>query len=496
MSLSDRRVETDRATETPRDRWNYLALAILVALGTVVRLIFIGVPMRADEAYTYNEYATKSVYDAISLYTFPNNHLFHTLLVHWAVKFLGGAPWVIRLPALLSGISLIPASYLMVRRLAGPSAALFTAALVAASDPLISYSVNGRGYTILCLITVLLVATASRVMVDGGRAGDWVALTLVPALGFFTVPIMLLPYGGIVLWIVLAWMFGHARALRIDRLALSLLVAAVLTVLLYVPTLTRTGAKSVLANPFVSPRPFEEVLSQLPGSLVEVWVQWNLGIPRVLAFVMIGAWVCALFISSSGRQGVRVMTGVTLTVFLWSLAVVFYQSRVPFDRVWLFLLPLYLGCLGAGAAALLDRVWNAQMRWAFASSALGLGAFLMAFVVGSDSISKDAQRLTINHGTDISRRLAPLLGPDTAVITELPCDGPLKYYFLVNRVPVEPLYDYRIARARRLFVVVNRPNGQTAQGVLRSNRIPMIETRDLRLLEDHGLSAVYVLDRW
>src|SRR5206468_4613305 len=116
-------------------------------------------PMRADEAHTFNEYATKSAYDAVSLYTFPNNHLFHTLLVHVAVQLLGGAPWVVRLPALIAGLALMPATYAMVRRLCDPTSAVLAAALVAASDPLVSYSVNGRGYTLLCLFTILLVTT-------------------------------------------------------------------------------------------------------------------------------------------------------------------------------------------------------------------------------------------------------------------------------------------------------------------------------------------------
>ena len=67
-------------------------MAAIVTVGLFLRIYHLDVPMRYDEAYTFNEYATRSTYDAVSLYTFPNNHLFHTLLVHVAVRLFGDSP--------------------------------------------------------------------------------------------------------------------------------------------------------------------------------------------------------------------------------------------------------------------------------------------------------------------------------------------------------------------------------------------------------------------
>src|SRR5690606_37799725 len=106
------------------------AMAAVAVIGLFISISYLGVPMRYDEAYTFNEYATRSPYDAVSLYTFPNNHLFHTLLVHVAVRLFGDSPRVVRLPALLASLALIPATYGMVRRLADPRAAALAAALV------------------------------------------------------------------------------------------------------------------------------------------------------------------------------------------------------------------------------------------------------------------------------------------------------------------------------------------------------------------------------
>src|SRR4051812_25853922 len=77
-----------------------VALAVILVIGTAVRLRYLSEPMRGDESFTYNEYARRSFDEAISLYTFPNNHLLYTGLVHLAVSRFGAEPWAIRLPAL------------------------------------------------------------------------------------------------------------------------------------------------------------------------------------------------------------------------------------------------------------------------------------------------------------------------------------------------------------------------------------------------------------
>jgi hypothetical protein len=472
--------------------WERLALAAIVAIGIGVRLYFLGEPMRADEAFTYNEYATRSTYDAVSLYTFPNNHLFHTLLVHLSVMAFGGALWAVRLPALLAGIGMVPAAHVLARKFATPSAGLIAAALVAASDPLVSYSVNARGYTLLALFTLLLAAAAHGVA-SRGLASDWLAFTIIPPLGFFTVPIMLYPFGGVVAWLLLRKLMGRAKGVRLDRSLVSGLAAGALTALFYSPTIFRMGVRAVTSNQFVKPRLFAEVVRDLPPSLLEVWAQWNLDIPGPVTAALLAAWLAGLIVPSPLRAGARSMTGLLLTIAAFSLAVVLYQSVVPFDRVWLFLLPVYQVAVACGLAALATR--PARGRAVVPVFAVGLAAALSWLVARSPEIPKDSARLTINAGPEIVERLRDRLGPGVAVVAELPCEAPLKYYFLVNGLPVEPLYDYRIAAARRIYVAVNKPNGQTPESVLRFNKVALRGGEGPQLVEDFGKSALYVVDR-
>src|SRR3954452_7686344 len=112
------------------------ALIAIVVVGVAVRLGFLSRPMQLDEAYTYNEYASKPILDGLSWYTLPNNHLLNTLLVHVSTVTFGNEPWAVRLPAFVAGVLLIPATFAMVARLCGrpPATATAASALVAASE--------------------------------------------------------------------------------------------------------------------------------------------------------------------------------------------------------------------------------------------------------------------------------------------------------------------------------------------------------------------------
>jgi len=74
-----------------------IALLIIAAIGAVLRLALLDQPMRYDEAYTFIVYASQPLGQALVTYSAPNNHLFHTLLVH--LTTFGGtyySEWLIR----------------------------------------------------------------------------------------------------------------------------------------------------------------------------------------------------------------------------------------------------------------------------------------------------------------------------------------------------------------------------------------------------------------
>src|SRR5215203_4846783 len=129
-----------------------LTAAVLLAGALLIRLLYMRQPIRHDEAYTYLYFASQPLGSALSDYTVPNNHLFHTLLVKAVTSVLGGSLPAIRLPAFVAGLLVVPAVYLLTRRSSGDRAAALIAMAAAAVWPeLVHYSTNARGYSFIAL---------------------------------------------------------------------------------------------------------------------------------------------------------------------------------------------------------------------------------------------------------------------------------------------------------------------------------------------------------
>ena len=127
--------------------YTYWFLGVITLIGTVMRIWKISQPIAYDEAYTFLQYATQGFKHILADYSAPNNHILHTILVRVFFDIFGRQVWVVRGPALLAGILCIPASYFAARRIFNLQQSLAAAALIAVTPWFISYSVNGRGYS-------------------------------------------------------------------------------------------------------------------------------------------------------------------------------------------------------------------------------------------------------------------------------------------------------------------------------------------------------------
>ena len=118
------RARRDWAEATPVER---VVAVLLGVIAFAIRLAHVRQTMRHDEAYTFLHYATAPLASALSDYTYPNNHLFHTLLVWISTRLFGPSEVAIRLPAFFFGMLLVPAVYRLALRFADRGASLLSA---------------------------------------------------------------------------------------------------------------------------------------------------------------------------------------------------------------------------------------------------------------------------------------------------------------------------------------------------------------------------------
>ncbi|MDQ6673368.1 MAG: glycosyltransferase family 39 protein [Chloroflexota bacterium] len=430
-------------------RWPPLAdlvpVGVLSVLAIGVRIPFMSQPMRYDEALSYNEFASRPLYYALSFYPDPNNHLLNTLLVHLTSAAMGSAPWVLRLPAFVAGVLLVPATYALAHVLFDRRAAVMASALVAVSSYVVEYSTNSRGYTLqaLCFVVTLCLAVVAA------RRDSPTALllaSLVAALGAYALPTMF--YGGA---IVAAWFVlesRHAKLSRITRghLVVSGLLLGLVVTLAYLPVVLVSGADKLVFNRFVVPLDLAQLTTELPVSLARTWGFWNRDLSVVVsALLVVGFWIACVAEARHGRTPIGLLApGVCLVIVL-------VQRVAPFERVWLFGLPVYFAVAGGG----LSRLLAVRRLPSYSAAVVGgvLAAVVAYATLNSGSILSSPETGAFPDAQAATRTLQQLLGPEDAVVTSVPASLPeLQFYFGRAGMRIDSLVRPP-AEARSVYVI-------------------------------------------
>jgi 4-amino-4-deoxy-L-arabinose transferase-like glycosyltransferase len=422
--------------------------------------------MRYDESVTYLAFAGQSWTTVISSYTYPNNHVFHTLLVKAGVTLFGNDPWVLRLPAFVAGVAMIPLTYWVGRRLFGTAAAYLGSGLVAASGALSFYSTNARGYTMICAATLLLAGALLRLR-DRPSTKLWTGCVLVTALGFWTVPVFLFPAGGLALWFALSALLDDTYDRRADlgRLGLAVVATVILTSVLYSPIIAGEGLAALTSNSFVRATAWHVFFRELSSSINEVLAGSTIGFPFVISAVL-GA--CAVFGLVNERRVIGMRVSMAGSMYVWCSFILLITHRAPFPRVWLFFIAPAALLAAHGLIQLLSMLPVDRQRVVSKAGELSVAlALALAVVV---KLSRDVETSrdtgTLRDAERIATAFLGSLRPGDRVFAPLPSNGPLAFYFL--RTGVDTAYLSSVpSDSSRVYLIVNTDEGFTISSRLR-----------------------------
>ena len=446
-------------------------LIALTFAAALLRLPWLNQPLRFDEAYTWLNYASRPWYILLCLYDAPNNHVFHSLIVHVVTMVGGDAAWTIRLPAFIAGVLLVPATFLLASsvcdRLSGWVAGVF----VSVSSPLMEYSTNARGYTMMCLITVVGALTAVRL---SRRISvlDCLLLAVCSAVGFWTIPVMLLPFSMIIAWLGLEWFRGPDFSVSIRQRILCLLlipcVTAALTLGLYLPVLIVSGWEQLLLNWDVRSLSWSDFTSRLADSGRQTHALLLRDMPAAVQLILGCGVIVACVIPSARRLPLRCL----LASAMAGLTVVVARRNVPPERVWLFVLPILLSLSAIGLVHGL-QVFRSRIARAVVLSVLTGACTIWPVIqmIACDSILASTETGAFPDAERTVIALKSIVQQDESVVAVAPTSAPLVYYAQQQGLsgshfdPPEILPD----TPRSLIVVVSRTAPQTAADVLRQH---------------------------
>lgn len=474
-------------------------LFILIGLAVIaagIRAAYVSRPMSHDEAYTIVAFATRPLWVVLSDYSLPNNHVFHSLLVHFSYLLFGIQPWAVRLPVLVAGVLVVPAGYLMARLLYGRPTALLSAALLAGAPLMINLATDARGYILICLFSLLTFSLGVYVQRHQNRAA-WGLIVLFSALGFYTTPIMIYPFGVLLTWLLLAALCGETRSaygsLRcfMKYLAAAAAASGLLSALLYTPIFISYGIKAVVANRFVLPLSLGDFLSIIPGKIVETWNDWtgpSAGMAAI-GFLFLTGVVLSLLLNRriSARRAPLQAAAV-----LWLAVELPLQRPYPWPKLWSWLLPLFLIW---GSAGWLGLVKGVRLGGKYNLGTVLCGAAILA-VVGASLAGAVRSFPEMNAVGEVEATTLYLKGQlrqgDIVVIAD-PDDAPLWYYFLLHQVPNSFVDNIQHVPFQRAFVLVNPGYGQSLASVIdqRGPNIKRLDPASARVVNQAGSTITY-----
>jgi hypothetical protein len=166
-------------------------------------------------------------------------------------------------------------------------------------------------------------------------------------------------------------------------------------------------------------------------------------VPVVLAAVLVIGFAAATLVEARQR---RIPLGLLAPAVC--LAIVLVQRVAPFERVWLFLLPLYFAVAGGGISRLIGPGRN---RHSAAAVLIAIAGGVSTLTSGSILASPETG--TFPDAQAVTHTLSSVLATDDAVETTLPASLPeLQYYFAREGMHTDVLVRPPAA-ARSLYVI-------------------------------------------
>ncbi len=475
-------------------------LAGITLFGLFLRLIQLQRPVGYDEAYTFMHFGSRAIRYIVTDYSGPNNHIFHSLLVSLSYHLFGNSLWALRLPAMSAGVLCIPAGYLAGKRLFNHWSGLIAAVCLALMPMLVDYSDNARGYTLICLFSIIGLWMAAELTRKNLAAG-WLILSITCILGFYTIPTFLYPFGVIFVWLGLSALQGKTGGLTciafLTRLLFWGLFTGVSVFILYSPVFFfGTGIQSIIGNEFVQSLTWPDFRNTLSARIPKVWDEWWFGIPVWIKWFSVGGFFLSfLSIWNDGKtfDPSRSKLPLIVPAILWIGLSLIIQRVVPLARVWMFLLAYYLIVASAGWGLLADYLCT--KKWGNYIITASLVALTLVGYLGRWN---DPTYSTIERGFDYSAAvyLHEHLIDDDTILAVAPGSIRVGYYLYQMGVPYSRFYDRARPEpvSKGYIVVIEKSKYDTPESILAFHNLDdLMDNDQIQLVFKEKRMQVYRL---
>lgn len=444
----------------------------LIAFGALLRLLQMGAPVIYDEAFTYTHFASRPLSVIVSDYSYPNNHMLHTILVKISTGMFGVGVWQLRLPALVAGIAVMPLFYLFARAMFNRYIALMGLALLAGSGGLIEYSALGRGYS-LSWVFFLCALLAGRHFVKTNNTVSAAMVGVAGALGMWTVPTSMYWVATVYVWLILyiGGKYSSTLQQRIVKLLFSMVVFLLLTALFYSPVLIVHGLPYLMSHPELGETSWDKFVAQHQDRSFDLWIYIVDTSRAWIAFAGYAGIIYAAYVTSKFRKLFAAM-------LIACIPMVLLQMSVAPPRTWNWMVIIFHLSSAIALFYLLKFVqdkfftaFNKRLRTHASALLLALGTGALSTVL----LPRESGLPRYAEAAKAAEHLQGVLRPGDLVLTEFPWEAVTEFEAMahgVDRTCFHMPGHRSPAPGTRVYLLVSPASGQNPGSVLQRHALP------------------------
>ncbi|MCB0795520.1 MAG: glycosyltransferase family 39 protein [Flavobacteriales bacterium] len=460
---------------------------VVILIGAALRISQLWQPVIYDEAFTYVYFAARPFHVILSDYSYPNNHILHTLLVKLSTAVFGMGRVQLRLPALIAGILVMPLFYAFARAMFNRYIALIALSFVAASGCLIEYSALGRGYSLTWLFMVLS-WIIGRHFAKTNNTVTAALFALVNALGMWTVPTMIYIAVAGYCWLVMYLMTKYTASLqqRMGKLLLSLGGFVLLTLFFYLPVVVVHGVAQLFHHPTMGEVSWEQFSLNHQDRSFDLFAYINDTAATWISGLGLLGLIYASYISSKFRL-------IMAATALGAIPIVILQANVGPPRVWLYIL-FMLHLSSAIAIFYLLKLVQESMLEKLSKRVRTVAASVVVLTgmgyLGLTGIQGRIERFP--EAASAAAQFRTQTGPEDRVLVQFPWEAPLEFEVLAQGLDRQLLYRDPGPKGTT-YILVSPSDGQTLEGVLLHHDLPPSLAARAEKVTDRKRSEIFAL---
>ena len=428
---------------------NSIVLGVLF-IGIIIRLMYINRPIFHDEAKTFYHFVSISWVNTISNYFNTNNHVFHSILSRLCYVLFGNEEWVFRIPSLLFGILTIVFIYIFSRKIFDKHIAILLFAFSANAIPLVSYSVNARGYTMITFFTLLLLCIIDSLNKKNSLL-LWILFVIISSLGLWTVPTMVMPIIFLLFWYLLNT--NRANYLTdLFRIVFVGLACIFLSIIFYSPIILRAkGMAPIIANEYIKSLEYKYIIDNLINYLLTAWEFFYTGYFDIVQVIIFFIFIIGI-IAHLGNEKHRKLL---FSFFFLIIFVMVLLKKLPFARTLLFIYPIIGLYIVSGILLLCKKFANLfQLDLEKIVNVVALSLFILSTVtcINEKGIIYNWRNQTFPQAELVIKDLKNIINPNDMIETSTPLAGPVRYYIVKNDVNENQMHWHSMGKTKNRLI--------------------------------------------